>query len=82
MILNNDKLKDKLNEVEIKYIFVLLLLFIFLANLGGGQAILPSFILGIFDEPPIKITSSIESVPVLVSSNASFTTLIHFLNLV
>ncbi len=47
LILNNDKLKDKLNEVEIKYIFVLLLLFIFLANLGGGQAILPSFILGI-----------------------------------
>ena len=34
------------NELEIKYVFVLLLGFIFFGSLGGGQAILPAFILG------------------------------------
>lgn len=40
-------LRNKLAEVEIKYIFLLLLGFIFLGSLGGGQAILPAFILGV-----------------------------------
>ncbi|WP_413823889.1 MULTISPECIES: cation:proton antiporter [unclassified Methanobrevibacter] len=46
-IFNNVKLKNKLAEIEIKYIFLLLLIFIFFASLGGGQAILPSFVLGV-----------------------------------
>ncbi|MDD5960197.1 MAG: cation:proton antiporter [Methanobrevibacter wolinii] len=40
-------LRNKLAEVEIKYISLLLLGFIFLGSLGGGQAILPAFILGV-----------------------------------
>ena len=35
------------NELEIKYVFVLLLGLIFFGSLGGGQAILPAFILGV-----------------------------------
>ena len=37
----------KIGELEIKYVFVLLLGFIFFGSLGGGQAILPAFILGV-----------------------------------
>ncbi len=36
----------KNNELELKYIFLLIITFIFFANLGGGQALLPVFILG------------------------------------
>lgn len=46
-IFENEKLRNKLAEIEIKYIFLLLLIFIFFASLGGGQAILPSFVLGV-----------------------------------
>jgi len=34
-------------EPEIKFIFLILLIFIFFAELGGGQAILPAFVLGL-----------------------------------
>jgi Kef-type K+ transport system membrane component KefB len=34
-------------ESEIKYLFVLLLTLIFFANLGGGHAVLPAFVLGL-----------------------------------
>jgi len=34
-------------EPEIKYIFLLLLVFIYFANLGEGHAILPAFVLGL-----------------------------------
>ena len=46
-IFDNKMLRNKLAEIEIKYIFLLLLVFIFFASLGGGQAILPSFVLGV-----------------------------------
>lgn len=46
LIFNSGSLKNKLVEVEVKYIFLLLLFLIFLANFGGGIAILPAFILG------------------------------------
>lgn len=46
LILESKIFKNRVNEVEIQYIFVILLAFIFLANLGGSQAILPAFILG------------------------------------
>ena len=54
-ILNHPIYFNKVIEPEIKFIFLILLIFIFLAKLGGGQAILPAFVLGLvmsghFDE--------------------------------
>jgi Kef-type K+ transport system membrane component KefB len=54
-ILNHPAYFNKVIEPEIKFIFLVLLIFIFFAQLGGGQAILPAFILGLvmskhFDE--------------------------------
>ena len=48
IIFENPKLKNKVIEPEIKYIFVLLLIFMFFAKLGEGHAILPAFLLGLF----------------------------------
>ncbi len=54
-ILNHPIYFNKVIEPEIKFIFLILLIFIFFAQLGGGQAILPAFVLGLvmsghFDE--------------------------------
>lgn len=46
-IFHNPKLRNKVIEPEIKYIFLLLFLFMFFANMGDGQAILPAFVLGL-----------------------------------
>ena len=46
-VFHNPKLKNKVIEPEIKYIFLLLFMFMFFANIGGGQAILPAFVLGL-----------------------------------
>jgi Kef-type K+ transport system membrane component KefB len=46
-IFNSKKLKDKVIEPEIKYVFALILAFMYFANLGQGHAILPAFILGL-----------------------------------
>jgi len=45
-IFNNHIYKNKVIEPEIKYIFLLLLIFIYFAGLGDGHAVLPAFILG------------------------------------
>ena len=47
LIFNNIRFKNKVIEPEIKYVFLLLLVFMFFAQIGGGQAILPAFILGL-----------------------------------
>ena len=47
-IFGHHRLKNKVIEAEIKYIFVLLLILIFFAKLGGGHAVLPAFLLGLF----------------------------------
>ncbi|MDR2623624.1 MAG: cation:proton antiporter [Methanobrevibacter sp.] len=47
ILLEHLQIKDKLEEVELKYIFLLLLILIFFADLGKSQAILPAFILGL-----------------------------------
>lgn len=47
LFLEHAKLKDKLEEVELKYIFLLFLILIFFADLGRSQAILPAFVLGL-----------------------------------
>lgn len=46
-IFHNPLLKNKVIEPEIKYLFLLLLIFMYFANLGDGQAVLPAFILGL-----------------------------------
>jgi len=46
-IFDSPRLKNKVIEPEIKYVFFLLLLFIYFANLGQGQAVLPAFVLGL-----------------------------------
>ena len=40
-------MKNKVIEPEIKYIFLLLLIFIYFAKLGDGHAVLPAFLLGL-----------------------------------
>jgi len=47
-IFHNPLLKNKVIEPEIKYLFLLLLIFMYFANLGDGQAVLPAFVLGLF----------------------------------
>ncbi|OGQ04607.1 MAG: potassium transporter [Deltaproteobacteria bacterium RIFCSPLOWO2_01_44_7] len=54
-VFDNPKLKNKVIEPEIKYLFLLLLVFMYFANLGEGHAVLPAFLLGLlmskhFDE--------------------------------
>jgi Kef-type K+ transport system membrane component KefB len=46
-VLEHPRLRNKVIEPEIKYIFVLLLIFIYFANLGEGHAVLPAFLLGL-----------------------------------
>jgi len=46
-VLDNPGLKNKVIEPEIKYIFLLLLIFMYFANLGEGHAVLPAFVLGL-----------------------------------
>jgi len=47
-VLESPMLKNKVIEPEIKYLFALLLVFIYFADLGGGHAVLPAFLLGLF----------------------------------
>ena len=46
-VFHDRMLKNKVIEPEIKYIFVLLLVFMYFANLGEGHAVLPAFVLGL-----------------------------------
>ncbi|HEX3013102.1 MAG TPA: cation:proton antiporter [Methanobacterium sp.] len=46
-IFQHEKLKNKVIEPEIKFIFVILVIFMFFASLGNGEAVLPAFILGL-----------------------------------
>jgi Kef-type K+ transport system membrane component KefB len=46
-IFRHPLLKNKVIEPEIKYVFLLLIAFMFFANLGDGHAILPAFVLGL-----------------------------------
>lgn len=46
-IFDNPRLKNKVIEPEIKYIFLLLFTFMYFAKLGNGHAILPAFVLGL-----------------------------------
>lgn len=46
-LFNNIKYKNKVIEPEIKWIFLVLLVFIYFANLGESHAVLPAFIFGL-----------------------------------
>lgn len=47
VIFDNPMFKNKVIEPEIKYILMLLFVFMFFAKLGDGHAVLPAFILGL-----------------------------------
>jgi Kef-type K+ transport system membrane component KefB len=57
LIFDHPKLKNKVVEPEIKYLFVLLLLFMYFANIGNGQAVLPAFVLGLLMSKHFRETS-------------------------
>ncbi len=61
-IFANPLLKNKVIEPEIKYIFLLLLAFIYFANLGEGHAVLPAFLLGLLMSRHFKESSGEEVV--------------------
>jgi Kef-type K+ transport system membrane component KefB len=46
-VLRNPRWANKIIEPEIKFIFFILLMFIYFAKLGEGHAVLPAFILGL-----------------------------------
>ncbi len=47
-IFDNPNFKNKVVEPEIKYIFLILLIFIYFSTIGDSQAVLPAFLLGLF----------------------------------
>jgi Kef-type K+ transport system membrane component KefB len=56
-VFENTFLKNKIIEPEIKYVFLLLLIFIYFANLGDGHAVLPAFLLGLLMSKHFSETS-------------------------
>lgn len=62
LLFDNPKYKNKVVEPEIKYIFLLLLAFMFFANIGDGHAVLPAFVLGLLMSPHFRESSGTKSV--------------------
>jgi Kef-type K+ transport system membrane component KefB len=56
-IFDHPALKNKVVEPEIKYLFLMLLLFMYFASIGNGQAVLPAFVLGLLMSGHFKETS-------------------------
>ncbi len=48
LVFDNAKWKNRVIEPEIKYLFLLLFVFMYFAKLGDGHAVLPAFLLGLF----------------------------------
>lgn len=61
-IFDNPRLKDKVVEPEIKYLFLLLLVFMYFAQIGEGHAVLPAFVLGLLMSSHFRETSETRSV--------------------
>lgn len=57
VIFDHPGLKNKVVEPEIKYLFLLLLLFMYFASIGNGQAVLPAFVLGLLMSRHFKETA-------------------------
>lgn len=47
LILRSERIANKVIEPEIKFIFLVLIVFMFFANLGESHAVLPAFVLGL-----------------------------------
>ncbi|KTB49347.1 transporter, CPA2 family [Dehalogenimonas alkenigignens] len=62
LVFDNARFKNKVVEPEIKYVFFLLLVFMYFANLGEGHAVLPAFVLGLLMSPHFKETVETKSV--------------------
>lgn len=62
IVFENKKLKNKVVEPEIKYVFLLLLVFMYFASLGEGHAVLPAFLLGLLMSKHFRETSSTQEV--------------------
>ncbi|MBN1643791.1 MAG: cation:proton antiporter [Dehalococcoidales bacterium] len=62
LVFGNPKYKNKVIEPEIKYLFLLLLAFMYFADLGSGHAVLPAFVLGLLMSPHFRETAETRSV--------------------
>jgi len=51
LLFANQNYKNKVIEPEIKYLFMLLLIFMYFAALGSSHAVLPAFVMGLFMSP-------------------------------
>jgi len=51
LLFSNPSYKNKVIEPEIKYLFLLLLIFMYFAAAGASHAVLPAFFLGLFMSP-------------------------------
>jgi Kef-type K+ transport system membrane component KefB len=57
LIFGHNKIRNKVIEPEIKYIFLLLLVFMYFAKIGQGHAVLPAFLLGLLMSKHFSETS-------------------------
>jgi len=62
LVFDNPRFKNKVVEPEIKYLFLLLLAFMYFAQIGDGHAVLPAFVLGLLMSPHFKETSGTRAV--------------------
>jgi len=62
LVFDNPRLKNKVVEPEIKYLFLLLLAFMYFAQIGEGQAVLPAFVLGLLMSTHFRESSDTKSV--------------------
>jgi len=51
LLFSNRAYKNKVIEPEIKYLFLLLIIFMYFAAVGASHAVLPAFLLGLFMSP-------------------------------
>ncbi len=62
LVFDNPRLKNKVIEPEIKYLFLLILALMYFANIGAGHAVLPAFVLGLLMSPHFKESSETKAV--------------------
>jgi Kef-type K+ transport system membrane component KefB len=79
-ILRNKRMSGKVIEPEIKFIFLVLLVFIYFAKLGEGHAILPAFVLGMLMSKHFKIQRKTSAISIKLRTVAyAFITPIFFI---
>lgn len=62
LLFSNKVYKNKVIEPEIKYIFLLLLIFMYFAAVGASHAVLPAFVLGLLMSPYFTELSDVKEV--------------------